>query len=204
MKSCFRRSEITAIRRTFRNGVLCQNSAKAESFPYNMLHITCYADRDLSCLWRIDTVAVKRRDLRNALLGPKRWSELARTEKNIRFRYEVLVVKDELNIARWSASFVRVPPGLQTKLDGIFVISLDDEGRCKSLQGVVAQAAELTAGATTSCLSTRFRGRIALHLREGLFESQSDHGVEARRPPRGNVGRRDGHNNQQHWRHQQR
>jgi hypothetical protein len=32
------------------------------------------------------------------------WSEVARTEKNIRFRYEVLVVKDELNIARWSAS----------------------------------------------------------------------------------------------------
>jgi hypothetical protein len=62
------------------------------------------------------------------------WSEVARTEKNIRFRYEVLVVKDELNIARWSASFVRVPPGLQTKLDGIFVISLDDERRRRSLQ----------------------------------------------------------------------
>jgi hypothetical protein len=62
------------------------------------------------------------------------WSEVTRTEKEIRFGYEILVVKDERNIARWSASFVRVPPGLQTKLDGIFLISLDDEGRCKSLQ----------------------------------------------------------------------
>jgi hypothetical protein len=62
------------------------------------------------------------------------WSEVARTEKDVRFGSEILVVKDELNIARWSASFVRVPPGLQTKLDGIFLISLDDEGRCKSLQ----------------------------------------------------------------------
>jgi hypothetical protein len=62
------------------------------------------------------------------------WSEVARTEKDIRFVYEILVVKDELNIARWSASFVRVPPGLQTKLDGMFLISLDDGGRCKSLQ----------------------------------------------------------------------
>jgi hypothetical protein len=62
------------------------------------------------------------------------WSEVTRTEKDIRFGYEILVVKDELYIARWSASFVRVPPGLQTKLDGIFLISLDDEGRCKSLQ----------------------------------------------------------------------
>lgn len=62
------------------------------------------------------------------------WSEVARTEKDIRFGCEILVVKGELNIARWSASFVRVPPGLRTKLDGIFLISLDDEGRCKSLQ----------------------------------------------------------------------
>ena len=62
------------------------------------------------------------------------WSEVARTEKDIKFVYEILVVKDELNIARWSASFVRVPPGLRTKLDGIFLISLDDEGRCKSLR----------------------------------------------------------------------
>jgi len=62
------------------------------------------------------------------------WSEVARTEKDIRFVYEILVVKDELNIARWSASFVRVPPWLQTKLDGIFLVSLDDEGRCKSLR----------------------------------------------------------------------
>jgi hypothetical protein len=62
------------------------------------------------------------------------WSEVARTEKDIRFVYEILVVKDELNIARWSASFFRVPPGLHTKLDGILLISLDDGGRCKSLQ----------------------------------------------------------------------
>jgi hypothetical protein len=62
------------------------------------------------------------------------WSEVARTEENIRFGYEILLANAELNIARWSASFVRVPPGLQTKLDGIFLISLDAEGRCKSLR----------------------------------------------------------------------
>ena len=44
------------------------------------------------------------------------WSEVARTEKDIRFGYEILVVKDELNIARWSASFVRVPPGYKLSL----------------------------------------------------------------------------------------
>ena len=62
------------------------------------------------------------------------WCGVARTEENVRFGYEILVVKPEMNIARWSASFVIVPPGLQTKLDGIFLISLDEEGRCKSLR----------------------------------------------------------------------
>ena len=62
------------------------------------------------------------------------WSEVARTEENVRFGYDILVANAELNIARWTASFVRVPPGLQTQLDGIFLISLDGEGRCKSLQ----------------------------------------------------------------------
>jgi hypothetical protein len=62
------------------------------------------------------------------------WSEVARTEENIRFGYEILVAKSDLNIARWSASFVIVPQGLQTQLDGIFLISLDEEGRCRSLR----------------------------------------------------------------------
>jgi hypothetical protein len=62
------------------------------------------------------------------------WSEVARTEENIKFGYEILVANAELNIARWSASFIIVPPGLQTQLDGIFLISLDEKGRCKSLQ----------------------------------------------------------------------
>jgi len=64
----------------------------------------------------------------------KYWSEVARTEENIRFGYEILLATTALNIAKWSASFVRVPPGLQTQLDGIFLISLDEEGRCTSLQ----------------------------------------------------------------------
>ena len=62
------------------------------------------------------------------------WSEVARTQENIRFAYEILVANAELNIARWSASFVIVPQGLQTQLDGIFLISLDEEGRCRSLR----------------------------------------------------------------------
>jgi hypothetical protein len=69
---------------------------------------------------------------RNAIF--EYWSNVARTEEKIQFEYEILVANRELNIARWSASLVIVPQGLKTKLDGIFVISLDEEGRCTSLR----------------------------------------------------------------------
>ena len=62
------------------------------------------------------------------------WTEVARTQEHILFDYEILAVNAEHGIARWWASFVRVPPGLATKLDGIFLISLSDEGRCASLR----------------------------------------------------------------------
>jgi hypothetical protein len=62
------------------------------------------------------------------------WASVAKTEEEIQFNYEILAVTAEQGIARWWASFVRVPPGLETKLDGIFLISLDSEGRCRSLR----------------------------------------------------------------------
>src|SRR5580704_14994875 len=46
------------------------------------------------------------------------WDDVAKTEEGIQFDYEIVAVTDEHGIARWWASFVRVPPGLQTKLDG--------------------------------------------------------------------------------------
>ena len=62
------------------------------------------------------------------------WAGVAKTEGKIQFDYEILAVSAEHGIARWRASFVRVPPGLETKLDGIFLISLDSERRCQSLR----------------------------------------------------------------------
>ena len=62
------------------------------------------------------------------------WTHVTQTEKEVQFGYEILSVTLEQGIARWWASFVIVPPGLQTKLDGIFLISLDENGRCHSLR----------------------------------------------------------------------
>jgi hypothetical protein len=62
------------------------------------------------------------------------WSHVAATQRDIQFGYEVLAVTAEMGISRWWASFVIVPHGLQTKLDGIFVIALDADDRCRSLR----------------------------------------------------------------------
>ena len=62
------------------------------------------------------------------------WSHVAETERDIQFGYEVLALTPEAGIARWWASFLIVPQGLQTKLDGIFLITLDADGHCKSLR----------------------------------------------------------------------
>ena len=62
------------------------------------------------------------------------WTHVTQTEEDIQFGYEILSATAEQGIARWWASFVIVPPGLQTKLDGIFLISLDENGRCHSFR----------------------------------------------------------------------
>jgi uncharacterized protein (TIGR02246 family) len=62
------------------------------------------------------------------------WVEVAKTEERIVFDYQVIAVTAENGVARWWASFLIVPPRLETKLDGIFVVSLDSDGRCQSLR----------------------------------------------------------------------
>jgi ketosteroid isomerase-like protein len=62
------------------------------------------------------------------------WKDVTTTEEDIKFDYQVLAVTTDCGIARWQASFVRVPRGLNTRLDGIFLVSLNTDGRCQSLR----------------------------------------------------------------------
>jgi uncharacterized protein (TIGR02246 family) len=62
------------------------------------------------------------------------WVHVAETERDIQFGYEILAVTQEVGVARWWASFLIVPQELQTKLDGIFLITLDSGGSCQSLR----------------------------------------------------------------------
>ena len=62
------------------------------------------------------------------------WVEVARTEQDISFWYEILTADDEFGVAHWRASFEITPQELRTQLDGIFLIKLDAEGKCTSLR----------------------------------------------------------------------
>lgn len=62
------------------------------------------------------------------------WTHVAETEEQVQFSYEILAVTSEQGIARWWASFLILPRGLRTKLEGIFVIALDGQGRCTRLR----------------------------------------------------------------------
>lgn len=62
------------------------------------------------------------------------WVHVAETQRDIQFGYEILAASQEAGIARWWASFLIVPQRLQTRLDGVFLITLTADGRCRSLR----------------------------------------------------------------------
>ncbi len=62
------------------------------------------------------------------------WSGVTRSQEQIRFGSEILAVEEEIGIARWWASFVRIPSKTRVELDGIFVVALDKDGRAKAFR----------------------------------------------------------------------
>ena len=57
------------------------------------------------------------------------WSEVPRSQDEVRFSYEILATSQEQGIAHWSASFMRLPDRTPVELDGILLAKLND-GRC--------------------------------------------------------------------------
>ncbi len=62
------------------------------------------------------------------------WTRVTGSQEEIRFGYEILAVQADTGIARWWASFVRIPAKTRVKLDGIFVVTLDRDGRCTAFR----------------------------------------------------------------------
>jgi ketosteroid isomerase-like protein len=60
--------------------------------------------------------------------------EAAAAQRDVRFSHEAYVMDCDTGIARWHCSFVRVPTGVHVELDGMFVLTFDEEGKCRELR----------------------------------------------------------------------
>ena len=72
------------------------------------------------------------------LTGPDeiraRWSSLPKAREDIQFAYEVLAITDRWGIARWRGTYTPVNRDTPLELDGILLVSLDEEGRCRDFR----------------------------------------------------------------------
>ncbi len=58
------------------------------------------------------------------------WSEVPRSQRDVRFSYEILATTENGGLAHWTADFVRLRDNNPVTLDGIFLVGLDVEGCC--------------------------------------------------------------------------
>jgi hypothetical protein len=64
----------------------------------------------------------------------KYWANIPQTQENVKFKYEILSVTDRYGIAQWNTNYVSIRTGEEIKMDGIFVIQLDDSNKCEVLR----------------------------------------------------------------------
>jgi hypothetical protein len=57
------------------------------------------------------------------------WSDVPRTQSDIKFEYTVLAVAGDLGVAHWRAAFLRNVA--RVELDGILTAALDGGNRCR-------------------------------------------------------------------------
>lgn len=61
----------------------------------------------------------------------KIWLEVPTSQTDVKFNYEILVVNSDAGVAKWSASFTRIPANTKAELEGVYLVKLDDTGLCK-------------------------------------------------------------------------
>ena len=58
------------------------------------------------------------------------WSDVPRSQGDIRFSYEILAASERGGVAHWGAEFLRLPARTRVRLDGILLAELDGDGSC--------------------------------------------------------------------------
>ncbi len=67
--------------------------------------------------------------LRGAREIREHWARLPTAQDDIAFTHEVLAA-EPWGIAHWHGSYTRADDGIHVEIDGILLVSLDEEGRC--------------------------------------------------------------------------
>lgn len=62
------------------------------------------------------------------------WSEVTKDQRNVDFEFQVLSVAGYTGIAHWSAEFDAASSSARIRLDGIFVLEFNEDGRCRQLR----------------------------------------------------------------------
>ena len=63
------------------------------------------------------------------------WKDGAeQAQKEVKFRYASTLVRENTGVARWQASFVRVPSGVLVELDGFLEAEFNENGQCTSFR----------------------------------------------------------------------
>ncbi len=62
------------------------------------------------------------------------WTNVARTQQDIHFEFEVLAVTEMGSFARWHSTFLRLPQKIRLELDGIFLLAFGADNRCTALR----------------------------------------------------------------------
>lgn len=58
------------------------------------------------------------------------WDIIPANQKNVKFKYEILITSENHSIIHWKVERFFVPINAMQKIDGVFEIKLDDRGLC--------------------------------------------------------------------------
>lgn len=72
-----------------------------------------------------------REPLRGRGAVKKVWEEVPKTQKDIRFIYDVIALEAQTGVAHWSASYTKISSGERVVLDGVFFVKLNEQGLCQ-------------------------------------------------------------------------
>ena len=62
------------------------------------------------------------------------WKDVPKTQKNISYKYDIISVNKDVGVAHWEAKYTSKTSGKKVNLNGIFVVSLNNSGKCVKFQ----------------------------------------------------------------------